>query len=109
VFLFGEEVELEMPLAGIRFVGQQPFPGSLVACTVRVDFAQLSSLYRDIQHDRIASLKACLDKASAIGLHNRDCRPQSSLIDERHPPEPTNMGQFYQAIEAISRAWMGDE
>jgi hypothetical protein len=74
-----------------------------------VDFAHLSNLYRDIQRDRIASLEACLNKASAIASHNKDRRPQSSLIDERHPPEPTNMGQFYQAIEAISRAWMGDE
>jgi hypothetical protein len=72
VFGFGEEFEYKMPLAGVRFVRQQLFSGTLVACTVRVDFAQLSSLYRDIKHDRIASIKACLNKALAIASRNKD-------------------------------------
>ena len=66
-------------------------------------------IHCDIQRNGITSLQAHPDEAPTILLCDEDRRPQSRSIDQRHPPEPTNVRQLQDVVQAISSAWRRDE
>ena len=60
------------------------------------------SIHRDLQGDRVASLKTRLDKASAVGLGNENRGPCFRFVDQRGSPKLANVGQLQEGVQTIS-------
>ena len=109
MFGFDEGFKLEVPLARVHLVGEEPSPIVPVARATWASSGHLAGVHRNIQWSRMTSLKARFDKAPRIFICHKDRGPRSRLVNQYHPPELANAGQLREGIQALSGVRRCDE
>ena len=67
------------------------------------------NVHRNLQGDRATSLETHLDKALAIVYGSENRGPYLRFVDQRVPPELTNVCQLHEGIDAVSGAGRCDQ
>ena len=76
-----------------------------VARTQLVKWHDNVNLYYDFQGNGVTSLEAHFDEAPTVRFSSENCGPQLGPVDQRHPPESTNVCQCQEGVRAVSGAW----